>query len=148
MYSSNRLIRCCFSSFCGVSTYNFEASFTANFDKIFCFLRFIPCDQRIWHLSLHIRCHLYEVKCFLVISTFFSQSPTKLTLSPPEGPCNPTVFIENCEFLGGKAFRVLIDLKGYGHCIYLLLFESLIVIPPGKRRSALGFPVKLNFSRG
>ena len=50
-------------------------------------------------------------------------------------------------FSGGKAFRVLIDLKGYGHCIYLLLIEALIIIPPGKRRSTLGFPVKLNLSR-
>ena len=50
-------------------------------------------------------------------------------------------------FSGGKAYRVLIDLKGYGHCIYLLLIESLIRIPPGKQRSTLGFPVKLNFSR-
>ena len=37
------------------------------------------------------------------------------------------------------------DLKGYEHCIYLLLTESLIMIPPGKRQSTLGFPVKLNF---
>ena len=48
---------------------------------------------------------------------------------------------------GGKAFRTLIDLKGYGHCIYLMLIESLIMIPPGKQRSTLGFPVKLYFSR-
>ena len=72
---------------------------------------------------------------------------TPLTLSPPEGPYSPTVFIENCEFSGGKAFRVWIDLKGYGHSIYLLLIESLIMIPPGKRRSTLGFPVMLNFKR-
>ena len=50
-------------------------------------------------------------------------------------------------FSGGKAFRILIDLKGYGHCIYLLFIESLIMIPPGKRRSTLGFGVKLNLSR-
>ena len=43
--------------------------------------------------------------------------------------------------------RGLVDLKGYAHCIYLLLTESLIMIPPGKRQSTLGFPVKLNFSR-
>ena len=49
-------------------------------------------------------------------------------------------------FSGGKAFGILIDLKGYAHCIYLLLAESLIMIPPGKRHSALGFPVKLDFS--
>ena len=48
---------------------------------------------------------------------------------------------------GGKAFGILIDRKGYAHCIYLLLIESLIMIPPGKRQSTLGFPVKLNFSR-
>ena len=48
---------------------------------------------------------------------------------------------------GGKAFGILIDLKGYAHCIYLLLTESLIMIPPGKRQSTLGFPVKHNFSR-
>ena len=50
-------------------------------------------------------------------------------------------------FSGGKAFGILIDLKGYAHCIYLLLTESLMMIPPGKRQSTLGFPVKLNFSR-
>ena len=70
-----------------------------------------------------------------------------LTLSPPEGPYGPTVFIENCEVCRGKVFGILIALKGYAHCIYLLLTESLIMIPPGKRHSALGFPVKLNFSR-
>ena len=50
-------------------------------------------------------------------------------------------------FSGGKAFGILIDLKGYAHCIYLLLPESLIMIPPGTRQSTLGFPVKLDFSR-
>ena len=50
-------------------------------------------------------------------------------------------------FSGGKAFGILIDLKGYAHCIYLLLAESLIMIPPGKRQSTSGFHVKLNFSR-
>ena len=50
-------------------------------------------------------------------------------------------------FSGGKAFGILIDLKGYACCIYLLLTESLIIIPPGKRQFTLGFPVKLNFSR-
>ena len=50
-------------------------------------------------------------------------------------------------FSGGKAFGILTDLKGYAHCVYLLLAESLIMIPPGKRQSTLGFPVKLDFSR-
>ena len=49
-------------------------------------------------------------------------------------------------FSGGKAFGILIDLKGYAHCIYILLTESLIVKSPGKRQSTLGFPVKFNFS--
>ena len=53
----------------------------------------------------------------------------------------------NANFAGGKALRILIALKGYAHCIYQLLTESLIMIPPGKRHSALGFRVKLNFSR-
>ena len=48
---------------------------------------------------------------------------------------------------GGEAFGILIDLKGFAHCIYLLLTESPIMIPPGKRQSTLGFPVKLDFSR-
>ena len=55
--------------------------------------------------------------------------------------------LRTATFSGGEAFRILIDLKVYGHCIYLLLIESLIMIPPGKRRSILGFPVKRNFSR-
>ena len=50
-------------------------------------------------------------------------------------------------FSGSKAFGILIDLNGYAHCIYLVLTESLIMIPPGKRQSKLGFRVKLNFSR-
>ena len=50
-------------------------------------------------------------------------------------------------FSGGKEFGILIDLRGYAHCIYLLLTESLIMISPGKQESALGFPIKLNFSR-
>ena len=29
---------------------------------------------------------------------------------------------------GGKAFGILIDLKGYAQCMYLLLTESLIMI--------------------
>ena len=53
----------------------------------------------------------------------------------------------NANFSGGKAFGILIDWKGYVRCIYLLLTESLIMIPPGKQQSTLGFPVKLNFSR-
>ena len=32
-------------------------------------------------------------------------------------------------FSGVKAFGILIDLKCYAHCIYLLLTESLIIIP-------------------
>ena len=55
--------------------------------------------------------------------------------------------LRTANFSGGKAFGILIDLKGYARCMYLLLTESLIVIPPGKRQSALGLPVKLNFSR-
>ena len=55
--------------------------------------------------------------------------------------------LKTANFSGGKAVRILIDLKGYAHCIYLLLTESLIMIPPGKRQSKLGFRVKLNFSR-
>ena len=51
------------------------------------------------------------------------------------------------KFSGGKAFGILIDLKGYAHCMYLLLTDSLMMISPGKRQSTLGFPVKLNFSR-
>ena len=50
-------------------------------------------------------------------------------------------------FSGSKAFGILIDFKSYAHSIYLLLTESLIMIPPGKRQSTLGFHVKLNFSR-
>ena len=53
--------------------------------------------------------------------------------------------LSSANFSGGKAFGILIDLKGY--CIYRLLTESLIMIPPGKRQSTLGLPVKLNFSR-
>ena len=49
-------------------------------------------------------------------------------------------------FSGGTAFGILINLKGYAHCIDLLLTESLIMIPPGKRQPTLAFPVKLNFS--
>ena len=55
--------------------------------------------------------------------------------------------LKTTKFSGGKAFGILIDLKGYAHCIHLLLTESLIMISPGKRQSTLGFPVKLNFSR-
>ena len=53
----------------------------------------------------------------------------RLTLSPREGPHGPTVFIENCEFCRGKAFIILIALKGDAHCIYLVLTVSLIMIP-------------------
>ena len=55
--------------------------------------------------------------------------------------------LRTANFSWGKAFRILIGLKGYAHCIYLLLTESLIMIPLGKQQSTLGFPVKLNFSR-
>ena len=55
--------------------------------------------------------------------------------------------LKTTNFSGGKAFGILIDLKGYAHCIYLLLTESLIMIPPGKRQFTLGLPVKLNFIR-
>ena len=55
--------------------------------------------------------------------------------------------LRTANFAGGKAFGSLIALKGYAHCIYLLLTVSLIMMPPGERHSALGFPVKLNFSR-
>ena len=51
--------------------------------------------------------------------------------------------LKTTNFSGGKAFGILIDLKGYAHCIYLLLTESLIVIPPGKRRSTLVFLLSL-----
>ena len=37
--------------------------------------------------------------------------------------------LRTANFAGGKAFGILIDLKGYAHCIYLLLIESLIMIP-------------------
>ena len=55
--------------------------------------------------------------------------------------------LRTANFSGGKAFGFLIDLKGYAHCIYLLLTESLIMIPPGKQQSTLGIPVKLDFSQ-
>ena len=55
--------------------------------------------------------------------------------------------LRTANFAGGKAFKTLIALKVYAHCIYLLLTVSLIMIPPGKRHTALDFPVKLNFSR-
>ena len=54
--------------------------------------------------------------------------------------------LRTANFSGGKAFGILIALKGYAHCIYLLLIELQIMIPPGKRQSTLGFPVQLNFS--
>ena len=55
--------------------------------------------------------------------------------------------LRTANFSGGKALGILIDLRGYAHRIYPLLTESRIMIPPGKRKSTLGFPVKLNFSR-
>ena len=55
--------------------------------------------------------------------------------------------LRTANFSGGKALGILIDLKSYAHCIYLFLTESLIIIPPGKRQSMLGFPVKLNSSQ-
>ena len=54
--------------------------------------------------------------------------------------------LRTANFSGGKAFGIVIGLKGYAHCIYLLLTVSLIMMPPGKRKSTLGFPVKLYFS--
>ena len=68
-------------------------------------------------------------------------------IHPRKGHIAQHYSLRTANFSGGKAFRVLIDLTGYGHCIYLLLIESLIMIPSGKRRSTIGFPVKLNFSR-
>ena len=53
--------------------------------------------------------------------------------------------LRTANFAGSETFKILIALKGYAHCIYLLLTVSLIMILPGKRHSALGFPVKLNF---
>ena len=41
-------------------------------------------------------------------------------------------------FRGEFSIWNLIDLKGYALCIYLLLTESLIMIPPGKRQSISG----------
>ena len=55
--------------------------------------------------------------------------------------------LRTANFSGGKAYGILVDLRGYAHCICLLLTESLILIPPGIRQSTLGFPVNLNFSR-
>ena len=37
--------------------------------------------------------------------------------------------LRTANFSGGKALGILIDLKGYAYCIYLLLTESLIMIP-------------------
>ena len=51
--------------------------------------------------------------------------------------------LRTANFSRGKAFGILIDLKGYAHCIYLLLTESLIMIPPAKRQSTLGFLLSL-----
>ena len=55
--------------------------------------------------------------------------------------------LRTANFSRVKAFGILIDLKGYAHYIFLLLTESLIMMPPGKRQSTLSFPVKVNFSR-
>ena len=55
--------------------------------------------------------------------------------------------LRTANFSGGKALGSLIDLRGYAHCIYLLLTESLIMVTPGKRQSTLGFHGKLNVSR-
>ena len=70
-----------------------------------------------------------------------------LTLSPPKGHMAQQYSLRTANFSGGKAFGILIDLKGYAHCIHLLLTESLIMIPPGKRQSTISFPVKLTFRR-
>ena len=51
--------------------------------------------------------------------------------------------LRTANFSEGKAFGSLIDLKGYAHCIYLLLTESLIMIPPGKQQFTLGFLLSL-----
>ena len=45
-------------------------------------------------------------------------------------------------FSGGKAFGILIDLKGYANCIYQLLTESLIMITPLKGRERVKNRVK------
>ena len=55
--------------------------------------------------------------------------------------------LRTANFAGGKAFRTLIALKGYAHCIYLLLTVSLIMILPGKRHSALDFMSSLILAR-
>ena len=55
--------------------------------------------------------------------------------------------LRTANFSGGKAFGILIDLKGYAHCVYLLLTESLIMIPPWKMTIYIRFSVKLNFSQ-
>ena len=47
--------------------------------------------------------------------------------------------LRTANFSGGKAFGILIDLKGYAHCIYLLLIESLIMVPPWKRTIYIRF---------
>ena len=51
--------------------------------------------------------------------------------------------LRTANFSGGKAFGILIDLKGYSNCIYLLLTESLIMVPPGKRQSHWVFLLSL-----
>ena len=43
--------------------------------------------------------------------------------------------LRTANFAGVKVFGILIDLKGYAYCSYLLLTESLIEIPPGKGQS-------------
>ena len=37
--------------------------------------------------------------------------------------------LRTANFSGGKTFGISIDLKGFAHCIYLLLTDSLIMIP-------------------
>ena len=38
--------------------------------------------------------------------------------------------LRTAKFSGGKSFGILIVLRGYEHCFYLLLTESLTMIPP------------------
>ena len=49
--------------------------------------------------------------------------------------------LKTANFSGGIAFGILINLKGYARCIYLLLTESLIMIPPGKRQPSLEYRI-------
>ena len=57
----------------------------------------------------------------------------RLTLSTRQGHMAQQHSLRTANFSGGKAFGSLIDVRRHAHCIYLLLTESLIMIPPGKR---------------